>query len=99
VLEIALERSPERPAKQQQHGHAHAHHQAEGPEHRCHPRNGVARGGINHLRRGMRHIGGVFLQQQAKAQILLVGFQHLLAALSLRSRRTASSACTASMPD
>ena len=68
--------APEGPAKQQQHGKAQAHHDAEGPEHGGDARHGAVHGFLNHLGRGLAHVHHVFLQQQAKAQVGLVLLEH-----------------------
>ncbi len=71
VLGVALDRRPEGQGEQQQHQEAGDHHGAEGPEQAADVRDAVA-GGLLDLRvAGVDHLGGVLLQQQAVAEVML----------------------------
>ncbi len=70
-LGIALDRGPARQGEQQQHQKAGGNHHAEGPEQAEHVGYGVQRGELDLLLAGIDHIGGVLLQQQPVAQVLL----------------------------
>ena len=71
ALGIALDRSPAGQANSTSIRKTGGDHHAEGPEQAEHIRDGVQRGSVDLLVTGVHHIGGVLLQQQAVAQVLL----------------------------
>ena len=73
---LHLQRAPEGQAEQHQHGKAQADHDAEGPEHRRHPRHGAVHRFADHLGRGLANIGGVLAQQQTETEVCLVLLEH-----------------------